>query len=942
MLELGNKKAKLDLKYNSLDNEKYPQIFINYYYPLFDINDDIIIPFYCTDFYQLEYRNNDYSLNFKLRYEIDGVVNYKDIKAGDNEINFGKLTEGRHYYSIQIIDKYNRDSRRICDDIFVINKEEHKITDSQTYTITDADLINYNINKNNSEIVQDMINNRVGLTNLFLDLQQQGYRKCILPFGIYRINRTIRYGTGENTPIDIPTQFTVDMNGSTFKLHPYSDSEYGNIASVENLMVRMKGTFDSHIINGIFEGDYAERQENGWISGSNGEHSNCFYSYGAELCSLENITIKQITGYNICTGQDGNIGADKNLNRINEWYENINIVNGIEEESQGYLTSNLAKLGPNMISNKYIVGGVWLGYAGIKGTRWDLWFHFYDESDNFIETIHTYQYTRCRIPLNAKSVRCSLTCKKEELSNFGFDHMKETRYLKIKDCHWEDNRTCCAPSQAQLLVFDNCDFIRSGQSITPCCIDLEDGWERTQDVFIVNCGPLNVIDNSGINHQMINCSNVAYTARYRLVGFTIRDCKDVTSSLTSGYMTKNSVRIFNNEKIKISWGSTGLFEGCNDCQYIYRDNINVIGSFSGFMENPKQILKNNTIIGNWGGGCTIQDCTIKYDGASDYISSFLFANNCIYDITENATEFKFSFNEVDGIRVYKNCVYKCPCWFANHNYFNCGEWHNCHFEQAVRMNIIIQNQIGQILFNNCIFDGDVTITIKDNCYVKFNNCTFNGSINYSGPVTAHSNAIYTNEKINGAEFIKISSKMECLNINEVNEVKIRTVPYEYVKDPLVWKCEGIRCYIDRNKYIVTKETGNVKIIATTLNGVVSNELSLNMVDVDYANGKYINSSGTLVDYKAYKMNNRYNNVSGGSNIIVNTNCNVKVSSVMIVEYNEDIFIKTQARSATANSNKTNYSSTFNVSSDTTKIRVIFSCGVNEINLPLLFSSYTIN
>ena len=221
------------------------------------------------------------------------------------------------------------------------------------------------------------------------------------------------------------------------------------------------------------------------------------------------------------------------FNRINEWYENINIVNGIEEESQGYLTSNLAELGPNMISNKYIVGGVWLGYAGIKGTRWDLWFHFYDESDNFIETIHTYQYTRCRIPLNAKSVRCSLTCKKEELSNFGFDHMKETRYFKIKDCHWEDNRTCCAPFQAQFLVFDNCDFIRSGQSITPCCIDLEDGWERMQDIFIVNCGPLNVIDNSGINHQMINCSNVSYTARYRLVGFTIRDCKDVASSLTS-------------------------------------------------------------------------------------------------------------------------------------------------------------------------------------------------------------------------------------------------------------------------------------------------------------------------------------------------------------------------------------------------------------------------
>lgn len=66
-----------------------------------------------------------------------------------------------------------------------------------------------------------MTNNRIGLTKLFADLQNQGYRKCILPSNCYfRCKKT----TGNdleirNGAIQIPSNFTVDMNSSTFKLH---------------------------------------------------------------------------------------------------------------------------------------------------------------------------------------------------------------------------------------------------------------------------------------------------------------------------------------------------------------------------------------------------------------------------------------------------------------------------------------------------------------------------------------------------------------------------------------------------------------------------------------------------------------------------------------------------------------------------------------------------
>ena len=393
--------ADNDKPVEAFDEEEIPFICINYYSPRMEDTQDIIIPFYATDFYQKEYLQDDCSETFKLRYELDGEVFYKNIKAGDNEVDFGKVGKGIHWYSLQLEDKYGRLSRRIFNEIWVVNKEEYEIKEEETYIITDNDLTQYSINKENSEIVEDMVNNRMGLTNLFHDLQEQGYRKCVLPNGIYRVNRAKRRGVGEETPIDIPTRFTVDMNGSTFKLHPYNDSEYGNIGQVNNTMIVMNDTFDSHIINGTFEGDYAERKANGWANGYNGEGSNCFTASGGAFNSLDNITITQITGYNSGAGQNGSYGWGK----LGAWEDNVVIINGVDTFKEGYTTSKLGTMDDAMLANHYIVASVWLGYGGLKSSRWNIDFHFYDENQNFIETIRTYQYTRCRIPENAKYFR---------------------------------------------------------------------------------------------------------------------------------------------------------------------------------------------------------------------------------------------------------------------------------------------------------------------------------------------------------------------------------------------------------------------------------------------------------------------------------------------------------------------------------------------------------
>ena len=64
----------------TFDEEEIPYICINYYSPKMEDTKDVIIPFYATDFYQKEYAQDDYSEEFKLRYELDGKVSYKNIK----------------------------------------------------------------------------------------------------------------------------------------------------------------------------------------------------------------------------------------------------------------------------------------------------------------------------------------------------------------------------------------------------------------------------------------------------------------------------------------------------------------------------------------------------------------------------------------------------------------------------------------------------------------------------------------------------------------------------------------------------------------------------------------------------------------------------------------------------------------------------------------------
>ena len=126
-------------KYSNLlyDETTIPFISIYHYNPKPYNDEDVIIPFYFTDFYQREYYYNDTSLKFTLRYELDGDVKYEyNLTSGDHEVNFGKLSEGVHWYSLQVIDEQGRESRRVFNDLWVVDRLSYPITEEQIYTIS--------------------------------------------------------------------------------------------------------------------------------------------------------------------------------------------------------------------------------------------------------------------------------------------------------------------------------------------------------------------------------------------------------------------------------------------------------------------------------------------------------------------------------------------------------------------------------------------------------------------------------------------------------------------------------------------------------------------------------------------------------------------------------------------------------------------------------------
>ncbi len=677
-----------------------PYISTYYIKPVVSLGEDVIINYYITDFYHKEYISDDFSSNFTVTVKVKGKddIVMSNLKAGDHSVNIGSFNiEGEQRFSIICTDEHGRNSHELFN--FFLVKNEELINE---YIMTEEDLIQYNIKNNDNyekkiyvkvdsltnstagtlieevansstidsnsyvcfigtteededgnpifqqkpgsffkntvvrysddynqeAVAAESANTRLGLQQFLDDKKAEGFNKVVLLNGKYRIDHEL--------PIYIPTNMTVDLNGSTIKLNQFTGDRC--------IMLDINNCEDTHVINGIVEGDYfAHDYAN---SPNNSEWVNGIYiNSESKYCSYENIVVRDITGY----GSSNSIDQSKvafeyyGYKPINKFFPgDINRSNGEPIASDIRATSDFLSLnGYEDIG--YVTINIRLGYQGNPCSKtWNLIAHFYDSNKAYIKSIDGYQYRRIEIPDGTAFMKVTL------LENMTTDALKYMYFRVPTHCQFKnihhDNVRCVGMAQAQMydMLVEDCSFTRCGQDEAKCAYDAEDGWDMSQDVTFRNL----TFTNNDVNDLLF------WSGHNYIV-------ENMNSGKIHVWQTCNSPVIRNNNNISEFYMKHDSYKGTGLCRF---DNNTVLGRVTVEGDNKdavRLVFKNCNLKGEIRTNgknnyekfvnCDIGGSTPSCTGLGEYI-------NCnIHDVTANNQGYT-NVNMKDVFGVYRNCT----------------------------------------------------------------------------------------------------------------------------------------------------------------------------------------------------------------------------------------------------------------------------------------------
>ena len=720
-----------------------PYVSTYYFNPKPLPNTNVVIPLYVTDYNQSEYLLNDTSKRVDVIYSIDGGTEQviRDVALGDYNLSLGSFSAGMHTFYVQVRDNtVGLRSARIYNELWVSNKASEKV-----YTMTQADLTAYKIHMQtyNSSTgkyepaltAAQYIETRDGLTKLFAEKSQAGYTKIVLLKGYYCINGE---GAKENC-ILIPSHFTVDMNGSTFKLDTIPTETGGCI-------VAMIDQVDAHLTNGILEGDRFERQALGLESNGRGEGINTVNIYGGKYCSVYDMTIKNTTGHTIYTAFKWGPSND------GVKFTNTAIIDGKEVARDNCVTTDMVDL--TSIINwdpdyDYVYIGHPGGYRGVLGESPVIYVSFYDSNKNFMQTITGYQYRKMEIPSGAKYVRATFLGDSSYFSTSELNKMISVyaknfgEYNAFTDIDFIDTRTTAfAPTTCSNLLIDSCTYTRCGDSITPSAVDFEDGWEECQDLYYRNNVMIErapnttatLIDNSGYNHVFENNSNHMYDIRNRVKGSVIRGINDGCSTINYGLGSMRSsgyIRVYNNNCGNVIFPAVMANSDClnvkvKDCTIINGDSKNFwIDSIAD------KVIYENCVFPKFAGyNATFVDCEIH---PANVIRDNLYFYNCTFEVYEGGG---YNFSGINNAnRYFEDCTFKGRTSFSNYGFYS-GTFKGCVFENLEMILCMSSKAEETILFEDCIINSssDKFINLGPYAYTRaYMSLVFRGcQINYTG------------------------------------------------------------------------------------------------------------------------------------------------------------------------------------------------------------------
>jgi hypothetical protein len=388
------------------------------------------------------------------------------------------------------------------------------------------------------------------------------------------------------------------------------------------------------------------------------------------------------------------------------------------------------------------------GYRGTKGLSQIIYVHFYDKEQKYMYTETGYQYRKMRIPTDAVYARVTMLGNLTLDDNVSFHSKHLGDYLEISNIDFYDTRTTAmAPSSCNNLLIKDITYTRCGNSITPCAVDFEDGWQECQDVYytdvevLEDAGTATVIDNTGYNHVYTNVKGHRMVIRRGVTGCVLRNYTDKAGSISWTY--GNSIiskynRLYNVKTGNITVGisESDMARGAIDFKV---RNCEITGSY--LSSAYEKVTYEDCVFPAFNGSkLTLKNCTIH---PTSYLNEHLYFKDCTFkNLETEGGDIGFSFNTLNATRVFDKCKFYGKTSLNTHNYFNSATFNDCYFED-VSMKVCLSDEKAaveaksKIEFNNCEINSSADRFIEFGPFaystgyinVGFNNCKMNMSGN---------------------------------------------------------------------------------------------------------------------------------------------------------------------------------------------------------------------